>query len=208
MSSRTFINISIPIAAAARLASLGGISNDLGGVLDYCKYLGENDTVETLNFIVWEGLSSAAVVRYVRCFGHGVREPLPADFFAFAPESIADAHKYFIAVRNKHVAHSVNDFEENDVVAQVGTHFTSSAEIESIHPNHGRLIGLAFGDPHRLAELAHWARAKVYELMAEETTRLLPVVRAIPLEDIRKFGVAELGSGGNREKVSARRKRP
>ena len=207
MAVRHFANYLLPIPQAARLASLGGISADLEGVIAYCNYLDQTSEFEKLNFIVWEAMSSAAVVRYARCFGKGVREPLPQDFFASAPLQLQQSHEYFMAVRSKQVAHSVNDFEENDVVAQIDASFQSSAEIEHIHSTHSRVLGLGFGDTARLTALSQWASARVEALIEAEKQLLLPVVRTIPLAKIKRFGQAELGRGGNRENATRRRPR-
>jgi hypothetical protein len=42
-----------------------------------------------------------------------------------APKHIQEAHKYFIDVRSKHVAHSFNEFEENDVTVTLREDGTS-----------------------------------------------------------------------------------
>jgi hypothetical protein len=208
MTSHAFVNTRIRIPEARRLAGLGSIRADLLGVIDYCNHLPTHNPVEAPHFLVWEGLSSAAVVRYARCFGLGARDPLPSDILTSAPEDLRKAHEYFLAIRNKHVAHSVNDFEENEVVAQVSTRFVSAAEIESIHTSHGRVIGLAFGEPDLLKKLTEWVLSRVEALIQQEATALLPIVRAMSIETIRSFGIVELGTGGNRERASVRRKNP
>ena len=74
---------------------------------------------EAYDPVIWEALSAAAVVRYARCFNSGKRDRLKHDLFNAAPQHVKEAHEYFIAVRSKHVAHSVNVFEENDVTVTV-----------------------------------------------------------------------------------------
>lgn len=208
MTAHHYTNYRLPSSQAARLSSLGGIQSDLDGVVAYCNYLEDNEEFSKLNFLVWEAISAAAVIRYARCFSTGVRHPLPHDLFAPADARIREAHEYFIEVRSKHVAHSVNDLEENEVVIQIGSHFQSSAEIEHIHTSHSRSMGLSFSDPSLLRELAHWVLAKVGEFVEGEKQKLLPLVRACPLEQLRRSGSPELGSGGNRERINKRRARP
>ena len=64
-------------------------------------------------------LISAGVIAYARCFKTGVRiERLNADTLS---NSVAgfdlEIHEYLIALRDKHVAHSVNNFEDAETFA-------------------------------------------------------------------------------------------
>jgi hypothetical protein len=61
----------------------------------------------------------AGVISYGRCFKGGVREEkLDAKDLATKVSSFdLEIHDYLIALRDKHVAHSVNDFEECQAVA-------------------------------------------------------------------------------------------
>ena len=102
----------------------------------------------------------------------------------------------------------MNDFEVNEVVAQISGEFKSSTEIEHVNANHSRHIGLSFSDPGLLRDLAEYALKRVSDLTEEAQRQLLPIVRTIPIAKIKAFGVAEFGSGGTRDKVSKRRPRP
>lgn len=107
------------VPEAARLASLAGIENDLCGVQEYCNLLLTKKEEKPFPSTEWEAISSAAVVRYARCFSSGVRQRLSRSLFDDAEPNFAEGHNFFIEMRNKHVAHSVNEFEENDVLVQV-----------------------------------------------------------------------------------------
>jgi len=143
-----------PVPEAVRLASLGGIEQDLRGVIAYCDLLIERSEVTKLNFVEWEALSSAAVIRYARCFSSGVRDYLAHDLLDSEDPDLQQAHRFFMDLRSKHVAHSVNPFEENDVTLQIAAHFQSSQEICAVNTAHGRRIGLSFGAPDLLKRLA------------------------------------------------------
>jgi len=192
---------------AAYLASLSGVQSDLRSVIQYCDYLQQHGPM-ALDFFVWEAMSVAAVIAYARCFNQGVRHPLPKDLFILAPEHLKIAHDYFIALRSKHIAHSVNDFEENTPVAQIGEHFRSGAEIEHIHVSQSRIVGLRTDDPALLKELATWIFARVDVLVSEEKVKLLPIVRSLSIEEIKSQGSWGPGNGGNRGTIKARRSTP
>jgi len=56
---------------------------------------------------------NAALVAYARVFAHGMRTRL--DPTIFDPEALT-LHRYFIRLRNRHVAHSVSDYERIGVL--------------------------------------------------------------------------------------------
>ena len=63
----------------------------------------------------------SGVVSYARCFKSGVRKVRldPSQLAATGVAFDLEIHDYLIALRDKHVAHSVNDFEECEAVAVV-----------------------------------------------------------------------------------------
>ena len=204
----TYSSYRLPIPEAAHQASLVGIDIDLTGVITYCDHLIEQSNVSKLNFIVWEAMSSAAVIRYARCFSTGTREQLPHDLLDGADSELREAHEYFIALRSKHFAHSVNPFEENDVTVQIGDHFESSEEITEINSVHGRTVGLSFSDPEQLKQLAEWVHLKVRKMMEEERVKLLGFARMRPLAELKAYGIPSPGSDATRSNVKKKRARP
>lgn len=208
---------------ATRLASLAGINADLHRVLEYCdrmieRYAGAHlkkssfDIVgftTHVDFIDWEALSTAACVAYARCFVSGVRQSLDATLLNSAESELLSTHEFVLHFRNKHVAHSVNSFEENSVTVQVDDSFQSSAEIVSVIPRHSRQTGFAFDDPAKLKQLANWWLIKVREERLVETEAVIRLVQAIPIEHIRALGgVKSSSSEDRRTTVGKRRNQP
>ena len=150
-------------------------------------------------------MSSAAVIRYARCFSTGTREQLPHDLLDGADSELREAHEYFIALRSKHFAHSVNPFEENDVTVQIGDHFESSEEITEINSVHGRTVGLSFSDPEQLKQLAEWVHLKVRKMMEEERVKLLGFARMRPLAELKAYGIPSPGSDATRSNVKKKK---
>jgi len=68
-----------------------------------------------------KALIFSGVVGYARCFKSGVRALTlsPADLHAKGAPFDDGIHEYLIALRDKHVAHSVNDFEQCEAIAIV-----------------------------------------------------------------------------------------
>lgn len=203
-----YTNYRFPVPEAARLASLGGIEQDLQGVIAYCDVLIDRSEITKLNFVEWEAISSAAVVRYARCFSSGVREALEHDLLNLADPDLQELHRFIIDLRNKHVAHSVNPFEENDVTLQIASHFQSSEEITAVNTAHGRLIGLSFGMPDQLKRLAEWLLLKLIEEVKNEKVKLLKLARTRPLVELKAYGVPEHAASASNNSVGRRRGRP
>lgn len=197
-----------PVPEAAWYASLIGIQSDLNGVIEYCDYLLNNEVATKRDFVLWEGLCSAAVVRYARCFASGVRERLPQSLVEDADPKLRAFHEYIIELRNKHVAHSVNPFEENDVTVQIGEHFKESKEIVAITGAHGRTVGLGIGEEDQLKILAQWVLEKVRTTMKEEREQLLPLAHKKSLADLKAFGNVEARSAPTWAAAATRRQRP
>ena len=106
---------------AIELASWGGIRLDLQYVCDACDRLLNTDEEDE---VLRRALFVAALVAYARCFkgNEGVRLGLDEiELEGMGEDNVLDLHRWFIDVRNKHIAHSVNPFEQVDVgVADLG----------------------------------------------------------------------------------------
>ena len=117
---------------AAELADLASIRHDLDFVNrsielaslipDSALTASENSLSDDL--VRRNSLCNSAIVAYARCFGTGVRRVrLSGDLFAALGDRAAEAtsaHNYFLELRNKYVAHSVNSFERVKVALLVG----------------------------------------------------------------------------------------
>ncbi len=183
-----YSNYRLPIPEANLLASLIGIEQDLCGVISYCDFLLGNTEIMRLNPLVREAVSVAAVIRYARCFLKGVRGNLENNLLD-GNEELSQDHNYFILLRNKHFAHSVNPFEENEVTVQIADHFTLAQEITTINSFHKRVLGLSLADTALLKRLAEAVLDNVKATMKQEKIRLLPLVKARQLEELKSYGL-------------------
>ena len=165
-------------------------------------------TWKTLDFSLNEALSAAATVRYGRCFKSGVRDRLPEEALKAAPDLLQDTHRFVLDLRDKHVAHSVNPFEENDVTVQIGDHFALSAEIVAINTAHGRAVGFPSDKPAQLRALAEWWIAWLKGEMEEEKALLLQLARTFSLEVLKGHGQPILASDTSPRTVGKTRARP
>ncbi len=211
MSQPVESEYNFPVPGAARLASLVGLKSDMEQVVQYCdrmieRYAGSHlkkspfDIVgftTHVDFLDWEALSTAACISYARCFVSGVRQSLDANLLANAKANFAETHTFILNLRNKHIAHSVNSFEENSVSVHIGTLFQSSKEIRTVTPSITR-SGLAFDAPTELRSLANWWIAKMREEITIEKANVLRIAQATPLDDIRSHGPVKSRSSAER----------
>jgi hypothetical protein len=140
--------------------------------------------------------------------GVAQRDPLPHKLLDAADSELQEAHRFFMNLRSKHVAQSVNPFEENDVTLQIADHFESSQEIFSVNTAHGRRIGLSFGAPELLKRLANWLLQKVEEEMRVEKAAILQLAQRRSLAELKAYGVPQHAASAFDGHVGKSRKLP
>lgn len=223
MTKSEIKSLLLEIPEAARLASLMGMKTDMTTVIKCCermidRYSGEHlkdspadiiGMTTPVDFLDWEVYSATACIRYARCFVSGVREPLDPGHLSSAGQGLRKVHDFMIALRNKHIGHSVNAFEENPVTVHVGEEFTSSQEIESLVIGNSHSVGFPMQTPAELKPLAEWWVGKIESEIRLERERVLKIVRETPIEVIRGYGVPKSTSHADRMRdMNKRRRRP
>ena len=188
------------IPEAQKLSDLAGIDVDLDAVIRICaRCVAKAKEIawptEDSRDIRWYeelqslgDLSFAAVVRYGRTFGSGTRSGIPAAWISTLPEALRDDHAYFKALRDKYVAHSVNELEDNQVFVLLKPQIGEHQEATSITVDRGRLVGIDPLKLETLSELASALKGMVVDAIDVETEMLLTVARSMRVEDIRARG--------------------
>ena len=190
------------IPEATALASYMGAQSDMRQVKIFCdvlieRYAGDHlkksefDIVgfsTPIDFDEWDAFTAAACIRYARCFKTGVRIALdPLDVASAKPDYV-ELHEFVIALRDKHIAHSVNAFEDNVVMVTIRDDFQSALQVDTVSARHTRRSGLAMRDPARLKDLSQWWYDHLEVLIRAERTRLLEIARRTPIADLRAAG--------------------
>lgn len=119
------------------LADLKGVHHDLRFTIGLCVAgMGVADSIAASDSdvppetpMLMYGAWNSAVISYARCFGTGVRLSLKAHD---VPERAREFHDYVLDLRNKHIAHSVNDHEVGTVAALVDSNPDSDIPIRGI----------------------------------------------------------------------------
>ena len=203
MATHTWADLRIP--EAARLADLSGISWDLRSAREFAETLTAELVAEKPNWQIIQPLSIAVAVMYSRPFMDGARSWLGnKDLAILTPEQRA-AHDHLRFYRDKHVAHSVNAFEENIPRAQYCVERVEDEGITAIGHGGGRVVGLSGAEVNAVLELTTVLEAYVDGEIVKEKQRLLEIVRKMPLEEVLAGGQKAFVTDAT--KISERRKR-
>lgn len=204
MATHTSVGLRIPDAAF--LADLNGVLWDLRKARDFAELLVAEFARPAPNWLLIEPLTIAMTVTYARAFSGGVRYHLSeAELSPLSAEQLA-LHAFLRGYRDKHVAHSVNEFEENIVQAQYCVERVETEGITGIGCQGHRLASLDENRVRGLVEICFALEATVELKIQAEEMRLLPIVRAMPLDSVLS-GEQKLFEP-NMEKVLTPRKAP
>jgi hypothetical protein len=175
--------VEVNLDEAILLADLYGIVSDLATTLDLCGKVIELSALKPRDYFMEEGLMTAAVVRYGRCFTEGVRLSLKLEDLMGLDEESLNAHDYFLALRHKFIAHAVNAFEETHVTASARETDGKLEPITSVHPGSSRIL-LTAETAQSLASLASAVSMVIKSRVISEEKKLLLIIQALPLETI------------------------
>lgn len=176
-----FVNLDLP--EAKLLADLTGILNDLKATIDICDlFLQERS--RNAELILLESLTAAVVVRYARSFKSGVRSRVPTEILDNLTDEQKNIHDWIIGLRDKYVAHSVNAFEENTVVAYLVPEERGPKNVSSISVQQQRLVSLSNEDIAQLKSLSIVISENVTKLLELENKKVLEIARTLPMEEL------------------------
>lgn len=166
------IGYAVDFEEAREAAELHAIIQDLSFVTQACDKLedrllareadaqGEDEPATDADPLIESSLWIAALTTYGRCFLRGIRYSLPESLFLQTPGmDYTHLHRYYMNIRDKHVAHSVNALEANDAVVRLSRGADGSLTVEGLgmvyisltHPHHsevqqlGSMAGYASG---------------------------------------------------------------
>lgn len=190
------------VPEAKWLSDLTGIRNDLEAVARICKRV-QNDAgnfkfepgVNVLAMLDERMLAAdlvcAAIVRFMRTHGTGVRGGIPSSWVEDLPTDLRDAHTYFKNLRDKFIAHSVNPLEDNQVFAWVKGFGTLGAQVTRVDSSPGRYLP-GSDDAALLGTLTNVLLARICQEIEAESARLLGIARSLSIDEVCKRGSKEL----------------
>lgn len=140
MSEHNYVNLNLP--ESERAFDLVGMQIDLDNCKKLCtEYLEFYGGLEINSFEVgkinMECHATTILVKYGRCFKGGVRSKVQQELLATIAEPNLSIHNLVIDIRDKHIAHSVNDLEVHRVRVYLYPEETGrgfgSVNLESYH---------------------------------------------------------------------------
>ena len=182
--------VAIDVPDAKAFADFTGVEADLKIVIEFCDRLVSIFEGPKIDGLLMEALSTAAVIRYARCFASGVRTRLSDEVLVRLTPEERLLHDSVYALRQRHYAHSVNTFEENRLVAWVSDD-PDDAQVRSVAVQHGRISSLGLPTARGLADLTRRILAVVQETLAQEGEKVLLLARKLPYEELRNREMPE-----------------
>lgn len=172
------------VPEAKWLRDLAGIRDDLDQIQAYLLVLDLQIAQTYRDIFVWEGMTAAIAAAYGRCFNEGVRKKLPHSVLNSAPDGEQATHEYLVDLRNKHVAHSVNEFEHNYLEVRVSYVERKPVSVADVSVRTSRFIPLSDDDLPRIRRLVEWLCAFVDAEFEAEKKRIIGVLSEADLEKI------------------------
>lgn len=182
MANLRFVDLNIP--EARLLADLSSQANDLQTTADMCDLALAEFSKGSLVVGLLEALMSGAVVKYARCFSSGVRANFPNSVLEGLPVNQKTDHEFFVALRNKYIAHSVNVFEETKIVAYLVPEERGPRGVASIGVQHDRLASLGAEDFTRLKALSLELHRQISIIIEEEKQKVLDAARRLQVDGL------------------------
>lgn len=182
MATYTWVDLDIPEAEI--LADLNGVSFDLSSTRELANMLKAEMAMELPNWQLFDPLSTAIAIRYSRSFVSGVRARLSNADLEILSDVQRSAHERLRLFRDKHIAHSVNTFEDNQPRANYCRERVGEEGITSISCSHSRVTGLSLQDIDDVIELTTVILNRIDCRMTQEKERLLKIVRNMPIATV------------------------
>lgn len=168
---------------AQQLADLTAIFRDLKFVREVLqrllRLLDENSEDHVLIQSYW----TAGLIAYVRCFATGVRFGLREDVFK-QREGAVEVHQFVRGLRDKHIAHSVNPFEQTAVGLILSEPTATERKVEGVAALAATHIIADREGVNSFLAIVGMAMQHVKEEAERSRARTLQVGQQLPIDDL------------------------
>ena len=171
---------------AKKLADLGAIVQDLRFTMETCSRLKKLLKENSQDSLLIESMWTAALIRYARCFASGKRFGLSGSIFDGLMGEPHEVHKMYIDLRDKHIAHSVNPFEQMEVGLVLSPQSSHERKVIGVATTSMRHICSDVEGVHQLGLLSKVLLEKVIQIAKEYEKKTLEKGESIPLEALYK----------------------
>ncbi len=184
MQQEPFYGAQVDFEEAKTLADLAAIFQDLDFVTETLKRLIDLLETKDKDWVLIQSLWSAALISYIRCFATGKRYGLDPDTIYSLNESAIEFHNYHKDLRDKHIAHSVNPFEQVRVDIQLSPTNSAERKVVGIITSSMKHIVVPKRSVEDFLRLVTWAKRVVGEKCKEYENKVLKIAKGMPLDDL------------------------
>ena len=154
-----------------------------------------------------EALAIAAIIRYGRAFKGGVRKIGKAQIIFDLPSDIKETHNLFLMWRDKHIAHSVNDFETALLQARYCVERLHDEGITQVNVTSSQVISPGTKELEALLKAAQFFIVRLERLIELESARVLKIVRELPVDEVLARDLPAMIPGNDKRTVGKPRKK-
>lgn len=193
----------LEIEEARYLANLIGIERDLKTTIDWCnKYKELFSSNELMQYI--EPMTNAILVNFMRAFGGGIRNTKARHLLGTLTNEQNSQYEQYRKHRDNHIAHSINEFEENYVKAYYIEEDIEEG-ITSIQTGCSKVIGLSFDDADNIINICNVLMSALKQEMKIEKDKILVIAIKYTKDEILQLSKESQKSPAKID-VSKRRK--
>ncbi len=177
--------VGIDFSEAKQLADLLSIMRDLQAVVESCKRVVSLIESKNEDHVQIDALWSMSLIRYVRCFNTGKRYDLKADeLFKSQKGDPIGAHQFYWNMRDKHVAHSVNPYEQMNVGLILSPGDSGSKKVVGVSTLHGTYLCPNVDGVKQLGVLAEIALQYVRRIAKQHQDSVLEIGKTLPVDEL------------------------
>ena len=169
---------------ALKLADVYSILQELKSVMETCTRLRQLLKAEQKDWLLIESLWTAALIRYSRCFASGKRHGLSEDIYKDLPGDAVGVHRLYENLRNKHIAHSVNPFEQVKVGLILSSEKSQEKKVMEVSPFLMKLVATTDDDVRQLGALVKVLVNKLMKNGEQYEEEALRVGRSLQIDEL------------------------
>jgi hypothetical protein len=169
---------------ALKLADVYSILQELKSVMETCTRLRQLLKAEQIDWLLIESLWTAALIRYSRCYASGKRHGLSEDIYKDLPGDAIGVHRLYENLRNKHIAHSVNPFEQVKVGLILSSENSQEKKVMEVSPYLMKLVPTTDDDVRQLGALVKVLVNKLMKNGEQYEEEALRVGRSLPIDEL------------------------
>jgi len=191
--------VEINFDEAKILADLGAIVQDLGSTIKICSRLKKMLKEGSKDSLLIESLWTTALIKYSRCFKSGKRFGLDESILDGLKGEPHKVHKLYLNMRDKHIAHSVNPFEQMQVGLILSPKDSHEKKVVGVATLSMRHIVSDVEGVHQLGLLSKVILKKVCDIAKQYEEKTLEKGERIPIDDLYKHAKPRITAPGPEE---------